>query len=175
MSDYKTGKSPGNQQKPATRRRKHLENVTRGSNLQSVVYAIAASAASGREADGRFLFLAPELDAAVRVFSSPSEDVEFTDAFTETALQILTAWDRGSFFPRLVEGVNLTEPRRCEFCEVKDACLRGDSGARGRLERFAAPQEAETIGDGATKRHASGLNAAERALLGLFALRGGAV
>jgi hypothetical protein len=51
---------------------------------------------------------------------------------------ILSAWDTGSLFPRLEKADTNKEPRRCSFCEVRDACVRGDSGARRRLSRWAA-------------------------------------
>ena len=49
----------------------------------------------------------------------------------------LAALDHGSFLPRLIDPSSNTEPRLCQNCAVKEACLRGDSGARTRLERWA--------------------------------------
>ena len=46
------------------------------------------------------------------------------------------AWDRGSFTPRLVDSSNRKEPQMCRSCSVKEACLRGDSGSRHRLEQW---------------------------------------
>jgi hypothetical protein len=157
------------QKKAEVRRLKHLENVARGSNLQSVAYAIAASAVSGHGAEGRFVHLGTDLEGDARVFSSRSDDEEFTEAFGDTAARVLEAWDRGSFFPRLVEGERRTEPRLCEFCDVKDACVRGDSGARGRLVRWVDDRNAEAMRKPSERRD----DAPELALLGIFNLRGG--
>ena len=52
------------------------------------------------------------------------------------------------------------EPRACAHCDVKEACLRGDSGARRRLVRFARDSDPATLGP------------AERALLAIWNLHG---
>jgi hypothetical protein len=48
-----------------------------------------------------------------------------------------------AFFPRVVDPAGRDEPGRCKTCEVAEACLRGDSGARLRLFEWA-----ERMGNG---------------------------
>ncbi|HSG38970.1 MAG TPA: hypothetical protein VLE27_04970, partial [Thermoanaerobaculia bacterium] len=55
----------------------------------------------------------------------------------------LAAWEAGSFFPRLVDTDGRSEPGRCGFCTVAEACLRGDSGARQRLYGWTQGEEAQ--------------------------------
>jgi hypothetical protein len=38
--------------------------------------------------------------------------------------------------PRLVDSYDRKEPQMCRSCSVKEACLRGDSGSRHRLEQW---------------------------------------
>ena len=57
------------------------------------------------------------------------------------------AWIAGSFFPRLYDPVRDREPEACRFCEVAQACLRGDSGARRGLVAWAG----RAGGDGAIR------------------------
>ena len=52
---------------------------------------------------------------------------------------VLAAWDAGEFFPRLVDEKG-AEPDACRFCDVAEACLRGDSGARARLAAWTGAQ-----------------------------------
>jgi len=53
--------------------------------------------------------------------------------FESSVATLVAAWDHGAFFPRLVNAERDKEPERCSFCSVSEACVRGDSGARGRL------------------------------------------
>ena len=75
----------------------------------------------------------------------------------------------GTSVPRLVEGERRTAPRLCEFCDVKDACVRGDSGARGRRVRWVDDRNAEAMRKPSERCD----DAPELALLGIFNLRGG--
>jgi len=65
-----------------------------------------------------------------------SEDREYSDAFERVAQVAFEAWDCGSFAPRLVDSAKRKEPKMCRSCLVKEACLRGDSGSRYRLEQW---------------------------------------
>jgi hypothetical protein len=65
-----------------------------------------------------------------------SKDRDFSDAFERVAQVAFEAWDRGSFTPRLVNPSDRKEPKLCRSCSVKEACLRGDSGSRYRLEKW---------------------------------------
>ena len=86
---------------------------------------------------------------------------EFAEAFDASVRAVFGALDEGSLFPRLVKPDTDVEPSRCQGCAVKEACLRGDSGARARLVAWAAQPPRK------------GLSPAERALLRLWAVAGG--
>jgi len=176
LCDYKTGRPPGKQKTAGPRRNAHVAHVTKGADLQSVAYALAGAALGGREAEGRLLHLRPDLETEVRVFFARSDDAEFGQAFAAAVAHILAAWDRGSFFPRLVEGARRDEPARCGYCEVKEACLRGDSGARSRLvgwiddRRSAAERREQTGAEALAEEERE--HTPESALFGVFELRG---
>lgn len=160
LTDYKTGTPLSNRKQAETRRRHLLEAVRAGRWLQAPGYALLAGAP---RAEGRWLFLDPELDEDVADVAVGSQDDEALAAFRHAVTTTLGAFDAGAFFPRLVTPDGVDEPGACERCEVKEACLRGDSGARARLVRWAAAaREAAAAG--------VALPAGERALLGLWRL-----
>jgi RecB family exonuclease len=135
--DYKTGKAITDGKKPETRRNHLLKGVSRGAALQVPAYAIGGTQiASDDAAQGRYLYLGVETPEHARVASVDSGDQDFSDAFERVAQVAFEAWDRGSFSPRLVDLPDRKEPRMCRSCSVKEACLRGDSGSRRRLEQW---------------------------------------
>jgi hypothetical protein len=92
-----------------------------------------------------------------RIAAVESDDPELADIFDEPARVALDVLDLGSFLPRLIDASTDTEPRLCKTCDVKEACLRGDSGARTRLERWVAAgrkpdREARTAAEDAALR-----------------------
>ncbi|MBW1688134.1 MAG: hypothetical protein JRS35_24110, partial [Deltaproteobacteria bacterium] len=102
----------------------------------------------------------PELEAEQRLVGARADDEEFAEAFDASLRAVFGALDEGSLFPRLVKPDSDVEPSRCQSCALKEACLRGDSGARARLAAWAAqPPRA-------------GLSRAERALLRLWFVGG---
>ncbi len=136
LTDYKTGRRGLSRAARADTRRSHfLAEVRSGRRLQAVAYALGG----GEPARGRYLFLHPDLgdEPGRRQPSVESGDGDFAEAFAAAVRATLSAWDRGALFPRLVEPDQDREPRRCEYCEVAEACLRGDSGARARLRDWA--------------------------------------
>ena len=145
----------------ADTRMKHFRKaVARGSALQPVAYALAAEAGGS----GRLLYLDPELEGDAASFVALREDAELSGAFAGAVRALLAAWDAGSFAPRLVEPDSDDEASICERCEVAQACLQGDTGARQRLAGWLAdPRPAA----------GAGLSAAEQALLAVFRLAGG--
>ncbi|HQT93864.1 MAG TPA: PD-(D/E)XK nuclease family protein [Thermoanaerobaculaceae bacterium] len=155
LTDFKTGKPFSTAKKEATRRRHLLRAVSRGEALQAAAYALAA----GPGAEGRYLFLRPDLDAEAAAAVVRKDDGEFVTAFEAAAGAVVSVWDRGALFPRLEEPDEGNEPRRCSSCEVRDACLRGDSGSRRRLALWAA-----------VNADADDLSEAEAALLGVWRL-----
>lgn len=138
LTDFKTSRRGVSEaRREATRRRHLLAAIHRGRLLQAAAYAAAA----GRPGDsGRYLFVHPDLQdpEESRVETVAAEDSEMRTAFDTASGVLLRAWHAGTFFPRLVEPLADSEPRTCEFCSVAEACLRGDSGARGRLRDWTA-------------------------------------
>jgi hypothetical protein len=89
-----------------------------------------------RSAQGRYLYVGVDVPEHARVAAVDSEDPDFLDAFERVSQVAFEAWDLGSFTPRLVDASNRKEPQMCRSCSVKEACLRGDSGSRHRLEQW---------------------------------------
>jgi RecB family exonuclease len=137
LIDYKTGKPITDRKKPETRRRNLLQGVSRGYALQVPAYAMGGTQIVGdHSAQGRYLYLGADIPEHARVAEVDSEDRDFSDAFERVAQVAFEAWDRGSFMPRLVDSFDRKEPKMCQSCSVKEACLRGDSGSRYRFEQW---------------------------------------
>jgi hypothetical protein len=98
---------------------------------------------SADPAQGLYLYLGVDIPEHARVAAVDSEDRDFADAFERVSQVAFEAWDRGSFMPRLVDSSNRIEPRMCQSCSVKEACLRGDSGSRYRLQKWVASERSE--------------------------------
>ncbi len=135
LTDYKVGRTISKAVKKETRRKNFMEGVAAGQRLQAVAYACLAEGRPG--AVGRYLFLGPELDKEHRVFEVSSTEEDFLREFEKVAGVLLNAWDLGIFFPRLVSPDGKREPDKCHYCELAMACVRGDSGARARLLKWA--------------------------------------
>jgi hypothetical protein len=138
LTDYKTGKPFADVKSPDLRRAKLRDRVAHGKSLQAVAYAQAQEVDA---ATGRYLFLGPGPADEVRSVQVRDFDEEVTAAFETTVKALLDALEAGALFPRLVEPDKDREPDRCRTCRVKEACVRGESGDRGRLSRFAATAE----------------------------------
>jgi RecB family exonuclease len=160
LTDYKTGKPPDTQKKLEKRQERHQRRVARGELLQATAYALAGGRSA--PARGRYLFLNPDAPEHACSLEVRSDDEAFAAAFESTVRTVLEVWDRGAFFPRLADAKG-SEPDRCGWCEVRVACLRGDSGARRRLEGWAGADAA-----------ARDRSPAEQALLGGWKLGEGA-
>ena len=141
-TDYKTGRrSISGAEDEKKRRQAVLAQVRAGLRLQVPAYALAGGGS------GRYLFLHPEVKGA-RDIAIDSSEGETAAAFERALGAALAAWRQGAFPPRLVEADHDKEPKRCRWCEVAQACVRGDSAARRRLREWAAHEEAPA-GDGA--------------------------
>ncbi|MFP3941171.1 MAG: PD-(D/E)XK nuclease family protein, partial [Thermoanaerobaculia bacterium] len=164
LTDYKTGRPISDRKLETTRRSHFLQDVQAGRRLQAVAYALAAAGGGlgGPDALGRYLFLRPDLAPEHREFEVWARSVPFADAFRSAVAAAIEAWDWGAFFPRLVEPDRDQEPSRCRFCDVHEACLRGDSGARRRLGSWAAARTQPSLEEA--------LSPAEVALLRLWTL-----
>ncbi len=149
FTDWKTGRPLSIKKRPENRRADLIAKIASGALLQAVAYRRSA----GPGAIGRYFYLKPEIE--FREFAV-ERDPEIDAAFDRAVAAGLAAHAAGSFFPRLVDPAGQKEPRRCDYCEVAEACLRGDSGARRRLFEWSARGEAE--------------GGADRALLGVWDL-----
>jgi len=159
LTDYKTGK-PVSEAKGAAKQRDHLlEAVKRGTALQGVAYLAGAREHAATQTQGRLLYLREGLEVDLRSFVTGPGDADLVAAFEATARSVFAASDAGTHFPRLVLADEDKEPRACDWCEVSAACLRGESGQRARLRRWA---DAVACGGEA--------DATERALFGIFAI-----
>jgi hypothetical protein len=161
LVDYKTGRPFTEHKGEPKRRRRFLEEVARGRLLQAVAYARAASAC-GVPGEGRYLYLKSGADWPQRAFAAAADDAELGGAFETAVGTLLDAFEEGSFVPRLLEPDKDEEYHACEGCAVKEACLRGDSGARRRLSEWVRARAEDP----------AGIGAAERALLEVWQLAG---
>jgi RecB family exonuclease len=135
LTDYKTGAAKIKAVQEPKRAEAHCAKIASGEMLQAALYARA----SGGE--GRFVYLAPELERRKRVLSV-NDDADTGEALDSAAATLFEAFDQGAFPPRLRGFAKDEEPGACRFCEVKEACVRGDSGARRRMSRFFEAQDA---------------------------------
>jgi hypothetical protein len=138
LTDYKTGKPISTGKGADTRAKAFLTGVLQGTHLQAVAYALAA----GAYGVGRYLFLRPDLESAGSEFRASPQQPEFADAFDAALAALFEAWDRGAFFPYLLDAKLDKENPACEYCDVAIACVRGDSGQRLRMERGIRALEA---------------------------------
>lgn len=126
LTDFKSGRPPV---RPGGDKQALLREVARGRLLQAAAYAAAAPGAVGR-----YLYLAPDLEGG-RVIQLFDTDLEAREAMEQALGVAIRGMADGAWFPRLSDPSDDKEPRACGRCEVRDACLRGDSAARGRLFR----------------------------------------
>ncbi len=142
ITDYKTGQRGISESKTQKTRDKHLlAEVSRGRLLQASAYAKAA----GDPDDlGQYLFIRPDFSGPeeARLVKVSASDPALSGAFDRAVQILLDSWHAGTFFPRLVAPDMDAEPRVCQYCKAAEACLRGDSGARGRLRDWAADHRA---------------------------------
>jgi len=133
FTDYKSGRPSVAQRDSKRRESGFRDDIAAGRSLQPMAYARAG----GPGAVGRYLYLA--VDTPDDVATLPALDAPpYREAFDTAAATLFAAWDAGSFPPRLRKPEADEEPRECTRCEVKEACLRGDSGVRRRLGYWAA-------------------------------------
>jgi len=160
LTDYKTGR-PGwtRLKRPASRRRRLLEAIGRGMLLQAAAYAAAEPATAGR-----YLYLDPDADDAGLEVRVEHADGEVRAAMANAVAVLLRGWTHGVVVPRTsrvvlrtpkgggTPRVELAEAPWCRDCRVREACLRDDSGLRGRLETWLAEPVEDTDGVEAAAR-----------------------
>lgn len=127
--DFKTGKPLTNTKNDHAE--KQLKALRAGTHLQAAVYAAA------KDARGRYHYLAPAAPEHARVFEY-TPDAAIREALEATLERLDAVWVEGGFVPRLAQADKEAEPTACKYCEVRLACLRGDSGAKLRLQAWLA-------------------------------------
>jgi hypothetical protein len=120
----------------------HQRGLAQGALIQAHAY-------SQDGARARYVYLDPDHDEAKRAIDASAIDPG-RDAFEKSVATLLAARDAGAFVPRLRRPDRDEETSACRFCDLRPACLRGDSGARLRIAAWA---EAEP-GDSALERAA---------------------
>jgi RecB family exonuclease len=136
LTDYKTGRPISIAKGESTRARHFLHGVAAGRFLQAVAYRMAGGG------EGRFLFLGDDLEPDAVEFKATGEDAMLSAAFERSTRSVLDAWEAGVFAPRLVDYGLEKEFAGCSRCEVSQACLQQDSGARARLVRWIEARDA---------------------------------
>lgn len=160
LTDYKSGRPLSDAKKEATRYEKLVQAIASGTALQAAVYAQSGGGAS----IGRYVYLGADGDSTARVIEVGGADPIARAALQDALGRLVRAWRQGALFPRLVEADGRKEPHLCELCDVKQACVRGDSGMRRRLPMWI---------EGSLPQHDRGRTSgspAEEALLDLWAL-----
>ncbi len=132
LTDYKTGSPLAHQKGVEARHTAYVKEVAKGNSLQAAAYAASAPGAVGR-----LVYLRPELAPELKSLEIWDTDPEAREALEGALRAALAGVAEGVFFPRLSEPDDDKEPRTCGSCEVREACLHGDSTARGRLRARA--------------------------------------
>ena len=126
LTDWKTGNLGVSNKTPEARAREYLKKLGAGKLLQGHAYALTG-------ARGRYVHLDPKHDDALRVLEAETGGSQQV-AFETTVATLLAARDAGAFPPRLRNRDEDSEPYMCSAtCDVRQACLRGDSGVRRRI------------------------------------------
>ena len=115
LTDYKSGKSKDSA----------VTALRKGKQLQAAIYACGG----GDGARGRYLYLNPDTARA-----EDGLDRTSAAALVRVVEILLEAWSRGLAVPRWDPGGN-ERNGPCRYCDLKEACFRGDSTFRARLER----------------------------------------
>jgi hypothetical protein len=136
LTDYKTGNSVVSSAVKASTRQDHLEqSLAQGKWLQLAAYARAAASLP---VEGRLLFLKADLEddrrEVRRISPPPGSATDETDRWLWQSL--FSAWEEGAFLPRLLAPDLQSPYEGCAYCDVRVACLQGDSGARLRLANW---------------------------------------
>jgi RecB family exonuclease len=152
LVDYKTGQPVSSAQRPAKRAEHLLVQIAQGRRLQGPAYA--RSAPFVRE--GRYLFAKEGVaDEHARV-AIAREDAAAAEAFEAAASALLDAYELGAFPPVLLGAGRSGAARACASCDVAEACLQGETGARRHLAAWLArhDEESEALPPAARAAHA---------------------
>jgi len=133
LSDYKTGKPKKESTLKST-------FIPQGEQLQTSAY-ITAALKDSQEVEGRFIYLAAGSASNESMLVPLDGDAkEQLEDFRAAVSTVQKAWLAGSFFPRLTKPDHSEASVACKNCEVREACLQGDSGARQALKGWCMPE-----------------------------------
>ncbi len=136
LDDYKTGQPFTTAKRAVTRRGHLLKQIGSGLGLQLAAYASLTPPDWGCEVQGRLVYTSPGLgDEQARVVLCGSE-VDWQEPFELAVRTLVEAIETGALPPRLLDGTRKKEPHACTYCELSEACVRGDSSARRRFEHW---------------------------------------
>jgi RecB family exonuclease len=134
LVDYKTG-APITKVKGEDKRREHLlAQIAQGRRLQGPAYARAGRA-------GRYVFAKDGVEEGNALVSIAHDDAAAGGRFDEAVRDLLDAFERGAFPPRLLGETRSGKGPACESCEVSEACLFGESGSGQRLAAWITQHE----------------------------------
>lgn len=139
LIDYKTGKPVSDAKGASTRAQHLLAGIRAGRRLQIAAYA--AFETGGKPSVGRFVFARLDAEddrARVRL---EADDAGARAAFDSAVASLLGALVEGAHPPRLLKSSLAEEADNCGYCELAEACVRGDSGARRRFAGWIAAEE----------------------------------
>jgi hypothetical protein len=137
LGDLKTGGVVSEAAGEEGRRAHLVTKVRQGLLLQGMAYAHAAEGAVGR-----YLFLGASAGAESRVVEVRASDPELAGVFRSALEELVAARREGAFLPRLLDPSGRKSPDQCGYCEVRDACVQGDSSLRARVGRWSQEEDA---------------------------------
>lgn len=132
-TDYKSGKPLSDKKLASTRERHLMAKVKTGHVLQAVAYALAAPGGVGR-----YLYLKPDIGDApdeARIFEARGDDPDLVTAFSDAVGVIVNSLATGAAVP-MVDEPKGKNANPCLYCEVEEACRRGDSAVRRQLNEL---------------------------------------
>ncbi len=134
--DYKTGAgiSPKNVKSEEKRHEKLLAQIAQGRRLQGPAYARAGRA-------GRYVFAKDGLDDTNALVTIAHDDFGARVRFEGAAQELLAAFERGAFPPRLLGETRSGKGPACESCDVSEACLQGETGSGRHLAAWLTKHE----------------------------------
>jgi hypothetical protein len=135
LTDYKTGAPIKKDAKKDETRRQHLlAQIAQGRRLQGPAYARASRA-------GRYLFAKDGVEDENARVDIAHDDAEVSARFDEAAGDLLSAFERGAFPPRLLGETRTGKGPACARCDVAEACLFGESGSSQHLAAWITQHE----------------------------------
>ncbi len=138
--EYKSGRCFLDRVRETSRVRALGEVLRHGQGIQTPSYLYAADAVASR-----LVFLGRGTASARRETTLRRSDEAVLASFEQSAAIAFRALDRGLRPPRLLGPKGEGEGAACHFCEMRAACLQGDSGHLARLRErgVASPPDAD--------------------------------